>query len=145
MIQKLILTYTKSVLAVICHSRARTKRILTTLELKKYTVLMMYYQSPLMVVDLNGSLGSSWSNKANRRYIKTISHSFVSLLLNAYQEKMKEKTGKTLKYWFNWWWKLIRPGGKFWELSDSSRLACRIQQALCRYAEWSKIKIFSRQ
>jgi len=55
-------------------------------------------------------------NKANRNTLKlNFPHSFVSLLVDQLiQEKIKEKTAKQLKYWFNGDGAYKDPVGKMW-------------------------------
>jgi len=114
---KTILTYTKSVLASDIHSRARTKRILTNAGAEKVYGLDDVLSKSINGSGFNEAYGLLGSNKATEDTLKLFPHS-CQPIVDHIQEKMKEKTGKTIEVLVYGDGAYKDPVGKIWELAD---------------------------
>lgn len=112
-----ILDYTKHVLACDVHSCARTKRILS-----KNGAETLYGQGDLLSSPVNGSsynekYGLLGANKATDETVKLFPNN-CQPVVDGIQEKMKERTGKTVEVMIYGDGAFKDPVGKIWELAD---------------------------
>ena len=114
---KVILDYTKDVLACDIHTRARTKRILKAAGGNRVCTLDDIMNAPSGNSGFNEDYGLLGSNKATEATVKLFPRDcqpFVDAI-NAY---MKEKTGKNVEAMVYGDGAFKDPVGKIWELAD---------------------------
>ncbi len=114
---KVILDYTKDVLACDIHTRARTKRILKAAGGNRVCTLDDIMNAPIGNSGFNEDYGLLGSNKATEATVKLFPRDcqpFVDAI-NAY---MKEKTGKNVEAMVYGDGAFKDPVGKIWELAD---------------------------
>ena len=114
---KVILDYTKDVLACDIHTRARTKRILKAAGGNRVCTLDDIMNAPIGDSGFNEDYGLLGSNKATEATVKLFPRDcqpFVDAI-NAY---MKEKTGKNVEAMVYGDGAFKDPVGKIWELAD---------------------------
>ena len=114
---KTILNYTKNVLACDIHSRARTKKIL-----KANGAQILYGLEDILTESINGNgyneeYGLLGANKATEESIKLFPRDCQTVVDNI-QDKIKEKTGKTVEVMVYGDGAFKDPVGKIWELAD---------------------------
>src|SRR5699024_3537543 len=114
---KTILNYTKNVLACDIHSRARTKRILKTNGAK-----VLYGLEDILTESINGNgyneeYGLLGANKATEESIKLFPRDCQTVVDNI-QNRIKEKTGKTVEVMVYGDGAFKDPIGGIWELAD---------------------------
>ncbi|MBR6558407.1 MAG: coenzyme F420-0:L-glutamate ligase [Clostridia bacterium] len=114
---KVILDYTKDVLACDIHTRARTKRILKAAGGNRVCTLDDIMNAPIGDSGFNEEYGLLGSNKATEETVKLFPRDcqpFVDAI-NAY---MMEKTGKNVEAMVYGDGAFKDPVGKIWELAD---------------------------
>ena len=114
---KVILDYTKDVLACDIHTRARTKRILKAAGGNRVCTLDDIMNAPIGDSGFNEEYGLLGSNKATEETVKLFPRDcqpFVDAI-NAY---MMEKTGKNVEAMVYGDGVFKDPVGKIWELAD---------------------------
>lgn len=112
-----ILNYTKNVLNCDIHTRFRTRKIL-----KENGAEVVYGLDDILTISLNGSgynekYGLLGSNKSTEERLKLFPKN-GDKLVNEIQEKLKDKTGKTIEVLIYGDGAFKDPVGKIWELAD---------------------------
>ncbi|MBO4392493.1 MAG: coenzyme F420-0:L-glutamate ligase, partial [Clostridia bacterium] len=114
---KVILNYTKNVLACDIHTRKRTKRILKTAGAEKVLGLDDILTSSVNGSGFNSDFGLLGSNKATEDKVKLFPRDCTPFV-NAVQEKLIKATGKHIEVMVYGDGAFKDPVGKIWELAD---------------------------
>lgn len=114
---KTILDYTKNVIVCDVHTRDRTKRIL-----KENGVEKLYGLDDLLTTSIDGNgynaeYGLLGSNKSTETSLKLFPRD-SQVIVEKIQEKIREKTGKTIEVMVYGDGAFKDPIGKIWELAD---------------------------
>lgn len=114
---KTILDYTKDVIVCDVHTRERTKRIL-----KENGVEKLYGLDDLLITSIDGNgynaeYGLLGSNKSTETSLKLFPRD-SQIIVEKIQEKIQEKTGKTIEVMVYGDGAFKDPIGKIWELAD---------------------------
>jgi len=114
---KVVLNYTKDVLACDIHTRLRTKRLL-----KESGAKTVYGLYEIMTESINGSgfnpdYGLLGSNKSTEERLKLFPKTGDKLVINI-QKRLKELTGKTIEVMVYGDGAFKDPVGHIWELAD---------------------------
>ena len=114
---KEILKYTKDVLTCDIHTRVRTKKMI--IEAGANTVYGLYeiMNAPVGNSGFNPTYGLLGSNKSTEERLKLFPKTGDKLVLDI-QNKLKEKTGKTIEVMVYGDGAFKDPVGKIWELAD---------------------------
>ena len=114
---RVILNYTKNVLACDIHTRARTKRLLWGAGAEKVCGLDDILTAPIDGSGCNEKYGLLGSNKSTEDKVKLFPRDCQDLVKNI-QEKFLEKTGKLVEVMVYGDGAFKDPVGKIWELAD---------------------------
>ena len=114
---RVILDYTKNVLACDIHTRARTKRLLWGAGAEKVCGLDDILTAPVDGSGCNEKYGLLGSNKSTEDKVKLFPRDCQDLVKNI-QEKFLEKTGKLVEVMVYGDGAFKDPVGKIWELAD---------------------------
>ena len=114
---RVILNYTKNVLACDIHTRARTKRLLRDAGAEKVCGLDDILNAPVDGSGCNERYGLLGSNKSTEETVKLFPRDCQSLVEDI-QAQFKEKTGKTVEVMVYGDGAFKDPVGKIWELAD---------------------------
>ncbi|MBQ4573853.1 MAG: coenzyme F420-0:L-glutamate ligase [Clostridia bacterium] len=114
---KVILDYTKNVLACDIHTRARTKRILKAAGGEVVLTLDDIMNAPVDGSGCNENYGLLGSNKATEETVKLFPHNCEEFVLNV-QAQMKARCGKNVEVMIYGDGAFKDPVGKIWELAD---------------------------
>ncbi|MBO5273118.1 MAG: coenzyme F420-0:L-glutamate ligase [Clostridia bacterium] len=114
---KVILDYTKNVLACDIHTRARTKRILKAAGGEVVLTLDDIMNAPVDGSGCNENYGLLGSNKATEETVKLFPHNCEEFVLNV-QAQMKARCGKNVEVMVYGDGAFKDPVGKIWELAD---------------------------
>ncbi len=112
-----ILAYTKNVINCDIHTRARTKRLLRAAGAEKVVGLDEIMTAPVNGSGYNENYGLLGSNKATEDTVKLFPRE-CQALVETIQERIKEKTGKTVEVMVYGDGAFKDPVGKIWELAD---------------------------
>ena len=116
---RVILNYTKNVLACDIHSRARTKRLLWGAGAEKVCGLDDILTAPVDGSGCNEKFGLLGSNKATETTVKLFPRECTGLVKDI-QAQLLEKTGKLVEVMVYGDGAFKDPVGKIWELADPS-------------------------
>ncbi len=116
---RVILNYTKNVLACDIHSRARTKRLLWGAGAEKVCGLDDILNAPVDGSGCNEKFGLLGSNKSTEGMVKLFPRE-CSGLVKEIQNQFLEKTGKLVEVMVYGDGAFKDPVGKIWELADPS-------------------------
>ena len=116
---RVILDYTKNVLACDIHTRARTKRLLWGAGAEKVCGLDDILNAPVDGSGCNEKFGLLGSNKSTETTVKLFPRE-CSDLVKTIQDKLLEKTGKLVEVMVYGDGAFKDPVGKIWELADPS-------------------------
>ncbi len=116
---RVILNYTKTVLACDIHSRARTKRLLWGAGAEKVCGLDDILTAPVDGSGCNEKFGLLGSNKSTETTVKLFPRECTGLVKDI-QAKFLEKTGKLVEVMVYGDGAFKDPVGKIWELADPS-------------------------
>ena len=116
---RVILDYTKNVLACDIHSRARTKRLLWGAGAEKVCGLDDILTAPVDGSGCNEKFGLLGSNKSTETTVKLFPRE-CSDLVKDIQNRFLEKTGKLVEVMVYGDGAFKDPVGKIWELADPS-------------------------
>lgn len=114
---KAILKYTDTVIASDIHTRKRTKRALKNYGAKNVLGLDDIMNESISGSGFNKIYGLLGSNKATEDSLKLFPEN-CEKIVKEIQEKLKEKTGKTVEVMVNGDGAFKDPVGKIWELAD---------------------------
>ena len=114
---RVILNYTKNVLACDIHTRARTKRLLRDAGAEKVCGLDDILNAPVDGSGCNERYGLLGSNKSTEETVKLFPRDCQGLVEDI-QVQFKEKTGKTVEVMVYGDGAFKDPVGKIWELAD---------------------------
>ena len=114
---RVILNYTKNVLACDIHTRARTKRLLRDAGAEKVCGLDDILNAPVDGSGCNERYGLLGSNKSTEETVKLFPRDCQGLVADI-QAQFKEKTGKTVEVMVYGDGAFKDPVGKIWELAD---------------------------
>jgi hypothetical protein len=114
---RVILNYTKNVLACDIHTRARTKRLLWGAGAEKVCGLDDILNAPVNGSGCNEKYGLLGSNKSTEGMVKLFPRDCQDLV-KAIQESFLEKTGKLVEVMVYGDGAFKDPVGKIWELAD---------------------------
>lgn len=114
---RVILKYTKNVLACDIHSRARTKRMLKAAGAERVCGMDDILNAPVNGSGCNESYGLLGSNKSTEDSIKLFPRDCMPLVLSI-QKNVLEKTGKHVEVMVYGDGAFKDPVGKIWELAD---------------------------
>ena len=114
---RVILNYTKNVLACDIHTRARTKRLLRDAGAEKVCGLDDILNAPVDGSGCNERYGLLGSNKSTEETVKLFPRDCQGLVEDI-QAQFKEKTGKTVEVMVYGDGAFKDPVGKIWELAD---------------------------
>ena len=114
---RVILDYTKNVLACDIHTRARTKRLLKAAGAEKVCGLDDILNAPVDGSGCNERYGLLGSNKSTETTVKLFPRDCQGLVEDI-QARFKEKTGKTVEVMVYGDGAFKDPVGKIWELAD---------------------------
>lgn len=112
-----ILKYTDKVLNCDIHSRKRTKRLLKQAGAAKVVSLDEILKESVNGSGFNSKYGLLGSNKATEERVKLFPNDCTSLV-NGIQQRLKEKTGKTVEVMVYGDGAFKDPQGHIWELAD---------------------------
>ena len=112
-----VLSYTKKVLNCDIHTRARTKRILKAAGAERVYGLDEIMTEPGKMGGYNADYGLLGSNKATEDTVKLFPRD-CKALVDAIQERLREKTGKNIEVMVYGDGAFKDPVGKIWELAD---------------------------
>ena len=112
-----VLSYTKKVLNCDIHTRARTKRILKAAGAECVYGLDEIMTEPGKMGGYNADYGLLGSNKATEDTVKLFPRD-CRALVDAIQERLREKTGKNIEVMVYGDGAFKDPVGKIWELAD---------------------------
>ena len=116
---RVILNYTKNVLACDIHSRARTKRLLWGAGAEKVCGLDDILTAPVDGSGCNERFGLLGSNKSTENTVKLFPRECTDLVRQM-QAMFKERTGKLVEVMVYGDGAFKDPVGKIWELADPS-------------------------
>ena len=116
---RVILNYTKNVLACDIHSRARTKRLLWGAGAEKVCGLDDILNAPVNGSGCNEKFGLLGSNKSTESTVKLFPRECTDLVRQM-QSMFKERTGKLVEVMVYGDGAFKDPVGKIWELADPS-------------------------
>ena len=116
---RVILNYTKNVLACDIHSRARTKRLLWGAGAEKVCGLDDILTAPVDGSGCNERFGLLGSNKSTENTVKLFPRECTDLVRQI-QSTFKERTGKHVEVMVYGDGAFKDPVGKIWELADPS-------------------------
>ena len=116
---RVILDYTKNVLACDIHSRARTKRLLWGAGAEKVCGLDDILNAPVDGSGCNERFGLLGSNKSTENTVKLFPRECTDLVRQI-QTMFKERTGKLVEVMVYGDGAFKDPVGKIWELADPS-------------------------
>ena len=116
---RVILNYTKNVLACDIHSRARTKRLLWGAGAEKVCGLDDILNAPVDGSGCNERFGLLGSNKSTENTVKLFPRECTDLVRQI-QSAFKERTGKHVEVMVYGDGAFKDPVGKIWELADPS-------------------------
>ena len=116
---RVILNYTKNVLACDIHSRARTKRLLWGAGAEKVCGLDDILNAPVDGSGCNERFGLLGSNKSTENAVKLFPRECTDLVRQM-QAMFKERTGKLVEVMVYGDGAFKDPVGKIWELADPS-------------------------
>ena len=116
---RVILDYTKNVLACDIHSRARTKRLLWGAGAEKVCGLDDILTAPVDGSGCNEKFGLLGSNKSTEGMVKLFPRECTGLVKDI-QNRFLEKTGKLVEVMVYGDGAFKDPVGKIWELADPS-------------------------
>ena len=116
---RVILNYTKNVLACDIHSRARTKRLLWGAGAEKVCGLDDILNAPIDGSGCNERFGLLGSNKSTENTVKLFPRECTDLVRQM-QAMFKERTGKLVEVMVYGDGAFKDPVGKIWELADPS-------------------------
>ena len=114
---KVIVDYTKSVLACDIHSRFRTKRLVTAAGATTVYSLDNILCESIDGSGFNAEYGLLGSNKATEETVKLFPHTCQPIVDNI-AKKLKEVTGKNIEVMIYGDGAFKDPVGKIWELAD---------------------------
>ena len=114
---KVIVDYTKSVLACDIHSRFRTKRLVTDAGATTVYSLDNILSESISGSGFNTEYGLLGSNKATEETVKLFPHTCQPIVDNI-AAKLKEATGKDIEVMIYGDGAFKDPVGKIWELAD---------------------------
>ena len=114
---RVILNYTKNVLACDIHTRARTKRLLWGAGAEKVCGLDDILNAPVNGSGCNEKYGLLGSNKSTEGMVKLFPRECTALVKDI-QNKFLEKTGKLVEVMVYGDGAFKDPVGKIWELAD---------------------------
>ena len=114
---RVILNYTKNVLACDIHTRVRTKRLLRDAGAEKVCGLDDILNAPVDGSGCNERYGLLGSNKSTEETVKLFPRDCQGLVEDI-QAQFKEKTGKTVEVMVYGDGAFKDPVGKIWELAD---------------------------
>ena len=114
---RVILNYTKNVLACDIHTRARTKRLLWGAGAEKVCGLDDILNAPVNGSGCNEKYGLLGSNKSTEGMVKLFPRDCTALVKEI-QNKFLEKTGKLVEVMVYGDGAFKDPVGKIWELAD---------------------------
>ena len=114
---KVIVDYTKSVLACDIHSRFRTKRLVTAAGATTVYSLDNILSESIDGSGFNAEYGLLGSNKATEETVKLFPHTCQPIVDNI-AAKLKEATGKDIEVMIYGDGAFKDPVGKIWELAD---------------------------
>ena len=114
---KVIVDYTKSVLACDIHSRFRTKRLVTAAGATTVYSLDNILSESISGSGFNTEYGLLGSNKATEETVKLFPHTCQPIVDNI-AAKLKEATGKDIEVMIYGDGAFKDPVGKIWELAD---------------------------
>ena len=114
---KVIVDYTKSVLACDIHSRFRTKRLVTAAGATTVYSLDNILSESIDGSGFNAEYGLLGSNKATEETVKLFPHTCQPIVDNI-AKKLKEVTGKNIEVMIYGDGAFKDPVGKIWELAD---------------------------
>jgi len=114
---RVILNYTKNVLACDIHTRARTKRLLWGAGAEKVCGLDDILNAPVNGSGCNEKYGLLGSNKSTENMVKLFPRDCQDLVKNI-QNSFLEKTGKLVEVMVYGDGAFKDPVGKIWELAD---------------------------
>ena len=114
---RVILNYTKNVLACDIHTRARTKRLLWGAGAEKVCGLDDILNAPVNGSGCNEKYGLLGSNKSTEGMVKLFPRECHDLV-KAIQDSLLEKTGKLVEVMVYGDGAFKDPVGKIWELAD---------------------------
>ena len=114
---RVILNYTKNVLACDIHTRARTKRLLWGAGAEKVCGLDDILNAPVNGSGCNEKYGLLGSNKSTEGMVKLFPRDCTGLVKDI-QAKFLEKTGKMIEVMVYGDGAFKDPVGKIWELAD---------------------------
>lgn len=114
---KVIVDYTKSVLACDIHSRFRTKRLVTAAGATTVYSLDNILSSSIDGSGFNAEYGLLGSNKATEETVKLFPHT-CQPIVDGIAEKLKAATGKNIEVMIYGDGAFKDPVGKIWELAD---------------------------
>jgi hypothetical protein len=112
-----ILKYTKDVLTCDIHTRERTKKIISEVGANKVYGLYEIMNAPIGNSGYNPKYGLLGSNKSTEERLKLFPKTGGKLVIDI-QNKLKEKTGKTIEVMVYGDGAFKDPVGKIWELAD---------------------------
>ncbi len=116
---RVILNYTKNVLACDIHTRARTKRLLWGAGAEKVCGLDDILTAPVNGSGCNEKFGLLGSNKSTEDKVKLFPRECTDLVMKM-QKSFLEKTGKHVEVMVYGDGAFKDPVGKIWELADPS-------------------------
>ncbi len=114
---KEILHYTKEVLTCDIHTRLHTKKMLQEAGAEKVYGLYEIMNAPIGNSGFNPTYGLLGSNKSTEERLKLFPKTGDKLVIDI-QNKLKEKTGKTIEVMVYGDGAFKDPVGKIWELAD---------------------------
>ncbi len=114
---KVIVDYTKSVLACDIHSRFRTKRLVTAAGATTVYSLDNILSRSIDGSGFNAEYGLLGSNKATEETVKLFPHT-CQRIVDGIAEKLKTATGKNIEVMIYGDGAFKDPVGKIWELAD---------------------------
>lgn len=114
---KVIVDYTKSVLACDIHSRFRTKRLVTAAGATTVYSLDNILSRSIDDSGFNAEYGLLGSNKATEETVKLFPHT-CQPIVDGIAEKLKTATGKNIEVMIYGDGAFKDPVGKIWELAD---------------------------
>lgn len=114
---KAILNYTKDVLTCDIHTRLRTKKMLQDAGANTVYGLFEIMNAPIGNSGFNPDYGLLGSNKSTEERLKLFPKTGDKLVLDI-QNRLKEKTGKTIEVMVYGDGAFKDPVGKIWELAD---------------------------
>ena len=114
---KVILNYTKDVLTCDIHTRLRTKKIIKEAGANNVYGLFEIMNSPIGNSGFNPEYGLLGSNKSTEERLKLFPKTGNKLVVDI-QNRLKEKTGKTIEVMVYGDGAFKDPVGKIWELAD---------------------------